>query len=223
MSQDSGLTPEVTVSAAGMKIIRLMVGRPPTTVANLIRATAVTRTAVTEQLNELVAAGYVQRTTERLAGRGRPRHLYAATRNALLALFASNQHLLVPAIWQAIADHGGDELVQLILPRVARSMAEHYRPRIHGRTPNERLKEMLRLLDEEGGIVEVQQDQDGQLVLYRRSCPFFSMFDERTKAVCCIDQEMISEVVGAPVRRTSCRHDGAPCCAFEIASTNGKK
>jgi predicted ArsR family transcriptional regulator len=203
-----------------MRIVKLMIGRTPITVASLIRATGVTRTAVTEQLNELVAAGFVQRTTERLIGRGRPRHLYSATNNALLLLFAGNQHFLVPAIWQAVADLGGDELVRKIQRRTARTMAEHYRPRVRGHTPAERLKEMMRLLNEEGGIVEVQQGNDGRLVLYRRSCPFFSMFEERTKAVCCIDQEMISEIVGAPVRRTACRHDGAPCCTFEIPTSN---
>ncbi len=222
MSGENGLVPETTVSAAGMRIIRLMVGRPPVTVASLIRGAGVTRTAVTEQLNELVAAGFVQRTTERLSGRGRPRHLYSATKNALLLLFASNQHVLVPAMWQAIADLGGDDLVRQVMQRVALAMAEHYRPRVDGRTPGERLKEMMRLLHEEGGVVEVQENGDGELVLYRRSCPFYSMFEERTKAVCCIDQEMISAVVGAPVRRTSCRHHGDPCCTFEIVSSNGK-
>jgi predicted ArsR family transcriptional regulator len=220
MSRDNGL--EMAVSAAGMRIVRLLVGRPPTTVSQLIRATGVTRTAVTEQLNELVAAGFVERKVERLTGRGRPRHLYSTTNHALLLLFASNRRQVVPAMWQAIADVGGDELVETVLKRVSRAMAEHYKRRIRGTTPRKRLTEMMKLLSEEGSIVEVSEDEEGQLVLHRRSCPFFSMFEERTKAVCCIDQEMISEAVGIPVRRTACRHDGAPCCTFELASTNGK-
>jgi predicted ArsR family transcriptional regulator len=53
------------------------------------------------------------------------------------------------------------------------------------------------------------------------------MFEERTKAVCCIDQAVIAEVVGAPVERTACRYQAAPCCTFELAppepaSANGK-
>lgn len=216
MNLETAQVPDAAISAAAMRIVRLLVGKPPIAVASLIRATGVTRTAVTEQLNELVAAGFVERTTERLNGRGRPRHLYTATKNALLLLFASNQHLLVPAIWRSIAALGGEPLVRDVLQRVAEAMADHYRPRIHGKTARERLKEMMRLLNEEGGIVEVHQDAEGQLVLYRRSCPFFSMFEEQTKAVCCIDQELISAVVGVPVCRTTCRHDGAPCCTFEL-------
>lgn len=220
MSRDTG--PDMTVSAAGMRIIRLLVGRPPTTVTSLIRSTGVTRTAVTEQLNELVAAGFVERTVEKLEGRGRPHHMYAATPHALLLLFASNQGQIVPAMWQAIAEIGGDELVHQVLKRVSRTLADHYRRRVRGTTPRKRLNEMLQLLREEGGIVEVGHGEEGQLLMHRRSCPFYNMFEERTKAVCCIDQEMISEVVGIPVRRTACRHEGAPCCTFELATPNGK-
>ena len=63
-------TPEALVSQAGMRIVRLLVGRPPQSVTDLIEAAGVTRTAVTEQLNELLAAGFVERTTERPMGRG---------------------------------------------------------------------------------------------------------------------------------------------------------
>ena len=64
-----------TVTPAGLRVVKLLVGNPPQSIADLMDATGVTRTAVTEQLNELVAAGFVERRTERVAGRGRPRHL----------------------------------------------------------------------------------------------------------------------------------------------------
>jgi len=212
---------DTAVSAAGMRIVRLLVGRAPQTVADLILATGVTRTAVTEQLNELVAAGFAERSRERLAGRGRPRHLYAATDAALLLLFASNQRLVVPAMWRAIATIGGDELKERVLQRVSREIAEHYKTRIEGKTPAERLRQMTKLLAEEGNLVEIDEDEEGRLVLNKRSCAFISMFEE-SRSVCCIDEEMMSCVVGAPVRRTACRHDGDPCCVFELISTNGE-
>lgn len=209
------------VSSAGMRIIRLLVGNPPQTVADLIRATGVTRTAVTEQLNELVAAGFAERTSERLQGRGRPRHLYAATDAALLLLFASNQRLLVPAIWRAVRQLGGEALKSQVLSCVARDMADHYRKRIDGKTPADRLCQMTDLLCEEGDLVEIDEDAEGRLVMARRSCGFFSMLEE-SRSVCSIDVDMMSRVVGAPVRRTACRHDGAPCCRFELVSSNGE-
>lgn len=212
--------PEATVNAAGMRIVKLLVGNPPRTVADLIKVTRVTRTAVTEQLNELLAGGFVVRTTERLSGRGRPRHLYAATDAALLLLFASNQRLVVPAMWQAIAQIGGDELTREVLRQVSMVLAKHYKKLITGKTPKERLLAMGQVLRNEGGLVDIAED-DGQLIMHKRSCPFISMFEE-SRAVCNMDEQMMKVVVGARVRRTAWRHDGAPCCVFELASSNGK-
>jgi predicted ArsR family transcriptional regulator len=208
--------PDATVSAAGLRVVKLLVGNRPQTVADLIRATGVTRTAVTEQLNELVAAGFVERSTERLPGRGRPRHLYKATDASLLLLFANNQRLVVPAVWQAIREVGGDKLAKEILRRVSQFLADHYNRRIAATQPKARLRELIDVLCQEGGLVEAHEE-DGQLVMYKRSCPFISMLDEK-RSVCAVDLEMMSAVVGRPVRRTACRHDGAPCCTFEITN-----
>jgi len=205
---------DVTVSAAALRVIKLLVGNPPQTISDLIETTGVTRTAVTEQLNELVAAGFVERGTERLPGRGRPRHLYSATNASLLLLFASSQRLVVPAIWQAVRDIGGEKLIRDVLKRVSRSLADHYNRQITATRPEDRLREMIRILSQEGGLVD-GVEEDGHLVMYKRSCPFISMVDEK-RSICCVDLEMMNVVVGRPVRRTACRHEGAPCCTFEI-------
>jgi predicted ArsR family transcriptional regulator len=207
--------PDVTISTAALRVVKLLVGRPPQTIADLIKITKVTRTAVTEQLNELVAAGFVERSTERLPGRGRPRHLYRATHTCLSMLFTSNQRLLVPAVWQAIHAVGGDKLAKEVLKRVSGSLADHYNRQVTGREPRQRLRQLIALLRAEGGLVEAVE-QNGHLVMHKRSCPFISMLDEK-RSVCCVDQEMMNLVVGQAVRRTACRHEGAPCCTFEIA------
>ena len=75
------------ITPAAMRIVKSLVGTPPQTVVELMEATGVTRTAVTEQLNELEAAGLVERTVEKLSGRGRPRHRYATTNAAMVLLF----------------------------------------------------------------------------------------------------------------------------------------
>jgi len=205
-----------TVTPAGLRVVKLLVGNPPQSIADLMDATGVTRTAVTEQLNELVAAGFVERRTERVAGRGRPRHLYSATEAAMLVLFAGSQRMMVPAIWRVIEEIGGKKLKSRVLRRVSRSLAEHYNSKIRARKPAQRFLQLIRVFrEDEGNLIEIDQGSNGQTVMRRRSCSFFSMFDE-SRAVCQIDEKMMSLVVGAPVRRTACRHDGDPCCTFEI-------
>jgi DeoR family transcriptional regulator, suf operon transcriptional repressor len=210
--------PETIISAAGLRVMKLLVGNPPQSVSDLTRAARVTRTAVTEQLNELVAAGFVERSTEHQAGRGRPRHLYKATNAALVLLFSSNQRLLVPAIWRAIREVAGDDSAAKILKRVSHAMAEHYGRAITAKKPRERLRQLIDVLTAEGGLIEVLETRLGQSVVFKRNCPFISMVDDE-RSVCYIDQEMMSAVVGRPVRQTACRHEGAPCCAFEIADS----
>jgi predicted ArsR family transcriptional regulator len=204
---------EATVSAAGLRIVKLLVGNPPLTVSDLMKATGVTRTAVTEQLNELVSAGFVEQNTERLPGRGRPRHLFKASTDALVLLFSAN-HLVVPAIWQAILDIGGNDLLAKIRKKISRHLADHYSGSITPKRPEDRLRQLMRLLIKEGGILDSQQE-NGSLVVYKRSCPFISMLDEN-RTICNIDLEMMSLVVGRPLRRTACRHDGDPCCKIEL-------
>ncbi len=210
---------ELSVSSAGMRLVKRMVGNPPMSIAQLMEATGVTRTAVTEQLGELMGGGFVERRLERLPGRGRPHHLYTATHAALLLLFPGAQQLVVPAMWTAIEEAGGEPLTRRVMIRVAHQLARHYRNRIRGRSPRKRLEQISAVLREEGALVETVVE-DGRLVLRKRSCPFISMLDDK-RAVCCIDEEMLSAVVGQPVRRIAYRHEGDPCCSFELA--NGRR
>ncbi|NMC19413.1 MAG: MarR family transcriptional regulator [Thermogutta sp.] len=209
---------DLSISHAGMRIIKLLVGEPPRSVADLIREMKVTRTAITEQLNELVAAGLVERKLQRLQGRGRPRHVYSATTGALLLLHAANQRLVFPAIWRAIHEIGGTKLTEEVIHRVSAVLARHYLQRIRSTTPAQRLSEMTALLQEEGVLVDMEEDM-GRITIRQRSCPFIIMFEE-SRAACLLDREIFAMVAGAPVKQVACRHDGAPCCVFEVVGAD---
>lgn len=214
---------DATVTAAGMRVIRLLVGHAPRTVGELIEETGVTRTAVTEQLNELAAAGFVERTIERLPGRGRPRHRFAVTPAAMVLLFANNQQLVVPAIWKAVHEIGGEKLMQRIRHSVSRSLATYYRAKITASDPKKRLDQFTKILEQEGGLVDLVA-KDGHVTITKRSCAFISMFEDH-RHVCEIDLELIAAIAGCPVRLTACRHDGSPCCQFDIdtRAVNGSR
>ncbi len=210
--------PEPTASKAKMRVVRLLVGRPPQSVEDLIDALDVTRTAVTGQLDELVTAGYVESSLERRPGRGRPRNLYSATPLALAELFRGNHSLVVPAMWRAIEAVGGNDLKQQVIEQVSLALAEHYKGLIKGKTPEKRLRQLARVLREtEENLVQIERSKEGLLAIRRLNCSFFSMF-EQSRAVCCLDEKLLSLVVEAPVRQTACRHDGDRCCVFTIVA-----
>ena len=202
-----------------MRVLRLLVGRPPQTVAELTAASGVTRTAITEQLNELLAGGFVQRSTEKTARRGRPRHLYAATKDALELLFDSNLRLVVPAMLRALRDVVGPESSRQVLDRVGSILAEYYGHRIEGDGPQERLKDFAGLLESEGIVVDLDHENGG-LQLHERTCPFAEMVDD-SREVCQMEQQMISAIVGLPVVLSDCRLDGCECCTFDLAESAG--
>lgn len=210
---------DVAISPAAMRIIKLLVGKPPQTVADLIEATQVTRTAVTEQLNELVAAGLVERRMQRLPGRGRPRHVYSATTSALLLVYTESQRLVLPSIWRAIHEVGGRELAEQIIQSVSKRLVEHYSRRITAKSPKERLEQFVHILREEGGLLELEEE-NGQLKLKQRSCPFIIMFEEN-RSSCLLDIQIMESVIGAPVKQIASRHDGDPCCEFTLANKRG--
>ena len=194
--------------------MRLLIGQPPKTMTELIEATGVTRTAISEQLNELIASGYIQQKLERLPGRGRPRYLYSATEYALKKLFDGYQNVVVPAAWRAIRKHCGDDAVAKVCDEISNEMAEHFNKQIESTTPEKRLQEFADIVCRSGRLGACRVDGDNA-EYDKLSCPFVSMYDG-SGIVCEIDKLSMSKIVQAPVERVNCRLEGSPCCTFRI-------
>ncbi len=207
--------PRTHVSEAGMRIMRLLIGYAPQRMNDLIHATGVTRTAITEQINELMEAGFVEQSIERLPGRGRPRFLYSATELALKQLFEGNQNIVVPAMWRAVRRHCGRKTVRKICDDVAQDIADQFNQRIESTDPKDRMREFYSLICGTGRLVRISDD--GTTVsVSKLSCPFISMYDE-SGTICMIDELTMSKIVGSEVRRTSYRHLNGTCCTFTIS------
>ena len=120
----------------------------------------------------------------------------------------------MPAVWQAIDELGGGELLKKVLKRVGRLLADHYCVRITATDPKERLQQLVKLLETEAALLELGRN-NGRLVIRRRSCPFINMSDDK-RTVCAIDLDLMSAVAGRQVRRIASRQDGSPSCIFEV-------
>ena len=203
------------VSEAGMRIMRLLVGYPPQQMNDLIRMTGVTRTAITEQINELIDAGFVEQTIERFKGRGRPRFLYSATMVALKQLFEGNQGVVVPAIWKAVRRYCSPDTVMKICEDVAQDIADQFNPRIVATDPKERMRKFYEIISE--NRLSQLTDNGNEVSVSKMSCPFISMQDE-SGTICMIDQLTMSKIIGPSVRRTCCRYqDDGTCCTYTVS------
>lgn len=202
------------VSPAALRIVRQLVGRPPQSMDELVQATGVTRTAVTEQLQHLLDAGYVSRTAERV-GRGRPRHLFSATPEALQGLFRNNQRTLAPLLMRSLLEVAGPETASRVLEHVSGQLAQHYLTRMDDSADRlSRARQLVDLLRQEGILVDVQVDGD-RLRIHERTCPFVDVANDQ-RTICTVERQMMTVVLGATVEATACRLDGCAGCTFEI-------
>jgi len=86
--------------------------------------------------------------------------------------------ILSAALWTAVRDVGGQELVSNVLKRSAAEVARRYQSCITAPTVESRVHQMASLLRTRGQIVEVSRRVDGLIVLRSRTCPFVDVLDE---------------------------------------------
>ena len=79
---------------------------------------------------------------------------------------------------------------------------------------NARLEEAVAVLNELGGLAELDE-QDGGFVIRGFSCPLGALTPDHPE-VCRMVETLIAGLVGAPVREHCDRRDKPRCC-FEVA------
>ena len=207
--------PEMYITSAGMRIINLLVGQPPLAIAEMIDNLNVTRTAITEQLSELIEAGYVERTVEKLSSRGRPRHRYGITDLALTVLFPGAAGVVVPSIWKHIEQNCGLQMAEKIQELVAADLALKFKKIVDGDTLEERLQQFVEGLADKKVVAFTRVGSNGKTELVCKTNPFIGMQDG-TDRYNRIATKMVSLVLHADVKMTSSRMAGNFCDVFEI-------
>lgn len=206
------------ISEAGMRIMRQLVGHPPQTMSDLVQALHVTRNAVTEQMDELIARNLVRQTLEDGKRRGRPRYLFTATENAMRHLFDGHQDIVVPTMWRMVRKYYGDEAVGTLVDEIAREVSDFYRCQMKCRTCRDRAREFVDLLIDNGRLIECRETRHC-IDICKFNCPFASMADV-TGNLCCVDRVAMQLIIGngkrAPVRLVASRNEGNPCCTFRL-------
>jgi predicted ArsR family transcriptional regulator len=181
-------------------------------VAELAAAMQVTATAIRQRLSRLMAEGLIERELTK-AARGRPSHRYRLTDKGIRQA-GSNFADLAIALWQEIRQIKDPEVRTGLLRRIAQSMANAYGGQVAGETTTERMESVKQLLADRK--VPFAVDATGQLpVLTALACPYPELA-EQDRGICAVEKMMFSEMLGAPVRLTECRLDGAStCCRFQ--------
>lgn len=202
------------VGGAGLRIIRLLVGKPPQTVTDLVKTLNVSQTAIIEQVNELVALGFLEKKLEHNGGRGRPRYFFSATDLAMRKLFEGIHDIVVPSAWRAIRKRLGEQTLHQIGNDIAGDIADFYSRKLTASTPKKRIYEFVSFLIHNGRLIECKESK-GNIEMKKFNCPFISMVED-TRTVCYIDRLCMQMLIGddAVVEQTENRLDGHLCCKF---------
>ena len=190
--------------------ILALLRRGPGTVEDLSRDVGVTPNSIRVQLSTLERDGLVRR--EGLQRRARkPANLYALSADAERAF--SNAYVpLLAGLLEVLGDRLGAEATTSVLAEVGHRLGRSAsRPGVEREV---RIRDALGFLTKLGSVAEVDERDDGRIVIRGLGCPLGEVVQKDAR-VCAAMQALLAEVVGAPVRE-SCERGGRPACRFEI-------
>lgn len=188
------------------------------TVDELAAALGLTDNAVRTHLVSLERDGLVRQEGRR-RGRRKPSLVYVCTPAAEQLLPKPYPDVLAIVLDEFEARHGEDE-VHDVLQRTGERLAAAYQARFRGLDNQERLREVGRLLQELGGIAEIEEREDGCRIR-GFNCPLASLVAARPQA-CVISHALIRALLGEATVRERCEHNGVARCAFEVELPAGQ-
>jgi predicted ArsR family transcriptional regulator len=196
------------------RLVQLLRVHGPLTAADLVEHLEVTSTAVRQHLERLEAEGWIEVTGLR-RGRGRPRHVYALTRQAD-RLFPQQYDSLALDLLEAIdrLPEGAGVLDRILATRREMWM-ERYGPLLEGKALDEQLAAVTALFNAKGGLTEYAAQPDGTFLLTKRNCSISAVTAEHPR-FCQEERAWLQEVLRAPVEALQSRAVGDAACVFRI-------
>lgn len=194
------------------QVIQLL-RRGEATVNDLAEALDLTDNAIRSHLAKLERDELVRPSGKR-PGVRKPETLYALT-PAAEQLFPKAYHLLFNTLLEALHTRLAPAEIEQMLREVGRALASERSASRRELGIRKRAEIALEVLEELGGLAELQEE-DGQIVIRGYSCPLAAAVKEHP-VVCQLAEALLTEILEVPVRET-CERNGAPRCAFLIAS-----
>ncbi len=180
------------------------------TISALIAEMGVTATAVRQRLQRLIADGMIERVTER-KGRGRPNHRYSLTEKGHRSA-GNNFADMASVLWEEIKSVEDPAIRRGLLKRIAGRFVERYRNDVAGETLGERMKSLVGLMGDRDIPFSINES-NSLPVISAHACPYPELA-KADRGVCTMEKLMLSEILGANVKLSECRLDGATCCTF---------
>lgn len=201
------------------QVLLAMRGGQEMGVGELTEELGVTATAVRQRIDRLLEMGLIERE-KIVAGRGRPTYRYRLTVQGYRCVGA-NPIDLADAMWReilAIEDESlREQILSAVAARLGRQFAEQFAADPDQDSLESRIERLSEMMSARQMATEVSHS-DRLPVLDICACPYPSLTDtSEDRAMCRLEEQMISEALGQPVQLSSCRLDGDNSCQFTAA------
>ncbi len=210
-------TPPLALAGAPSRrrLLRLLKRRGPTPAGELARALRLTVATVREHLEGLEGLGLVARAGTRRAGRGRPQVLWSLASGAE-RLFPESQGPVLADLVRTLVAEGAEPRVERFLRERLTARRSEVGGRLEGLAGRARLREVARILSEDGFLAEVEpRKEDGAPVLRLCHCPVRDLVDA-TRIPCRLELAFVAEMLGADLERLSYIPDGGAACRYAV-------
>jgi DeoR family suf operon transcriptional repressor len=179
----------------------------------LVDELGITVTAVRQQLDRLQQDGLVLHRQES-AGRGRPAHVYELA-PAAEEFFPKRYGDLTTELLGYLGGPDSDDVAELFELRRKRRLHDA-EARLAGLSLDGRVRELTRILDEDGYLADVEETDDGGWRIVEHNCAILSVASGFRQA-CTSEIRFISDALPeANVVRVSHIVSGAHVCAYEV-------
>ena len=193
------------------QIVRLL-RRAKRSVNDLAAALGLTDNAVRANLARLERDGLVQQAGNRPSVR-KPEMVYDITPTAEL-LFAKAYAPVLATLLAVMETDLSEAELDAQLRAVGRRLAAPHLPELAALPPQERGRRTLQILEDLGGLADLEQRDDGRLYVRGFGCPFSAVVAAHPK-LCVVAEVMVSELLGQEVRE-QCDRGARPRCCFVI-------
>ena len=187
------------------------------TVDELATGVGLTNNGVRAHLAVLERDGIVRQrgSVRRSSGGGKPAYVYELTQEAE-NLFPKAYEPTLRRLLDVLSDELGPEESEALLRSVGRRLAEEHYTQADG--VHARLEVAVGVLNELGGLAELEERDDSTAVIRGYSCPLAGVTPDHPE-VCRMAETLIAEVAGVTAHER-CERGERPRCCFEIASAS---
>jgi len=194
------------------EILHFLLREGPMTVKELQSRLGLSSSAVRLHLQHLQGERLVTYKEQR-EGVGRPTKVYMLTDKARASM-ANHSESLALTLLEEMWKLEDAEKMRLLLDRVSRRLAAEYGQGVRSSDLYRRVEELRRALNEKGVIADVQL-VDNKIIIHEYVCPYHDLAQEH-RAICEMDEAVLSQVLGSTAVLSKCMMDGAHGCVFEV-------